>query len=58
MGAEGERRTRQEKLEELTLWFCLQVVMMTVLGRRVMDATLYRCESCGFASLRFEEERA
>jgi hypothetical protein len=37
MGAEGGRRTRQEKLEELeelTLWFCLQVVMMTVLGRR------------------------
>ena len=24
----------------------------------MMDATLYRCESCGFASLRFEEERA
>lgn len=24
----------------------------------MMDATLYRCESCGFASLRFEKERA
>lgn len=64
--SDGRRRWGEDKTREVGRTYTL-VLSSSCDDDRVgkegcanwmMDATLYRCESCGFASLRFEEERA